>query len=259
MLPISRNVRIVTAVAVAGSLTVFLLRRYRRFINGGQFTEDVSAEGKIVVVTGANTGIGFETAKELNLRGAKVYMLCRHPLRAQTAREKMIKAGCDASRLIYIHCDLSSFKSVRECAVELIKRESHIDILINNAGIMIEIFKKTEDGHEIMWQTNYLGHFLLTELLLPIVENSKKGRIINVASINERLVSYRDFDLRYIDAPESSLISEVDIYYSRSKLANIMHARELSRRLRHRGINNVTVNSLHPGQFHTLNNFISLS
>ncbi|GMT24651.1 hypothetical protein PFISCL1PPCAC_15948, partial [Pristionchus fissidentatus] len=250
MLPISRNVRIVTAVALAGSLTVFLFRRYRRFLNGGQFTEDVSAEGKIVVLTGANSGIGYETAKELNLRGAKVYMLCRHPLRAQAAREKMIKAGCDASRLIYIHCDLSSFKSVRQSAVELTKRESHIDILINNAGTMMDRFKKTEDGHETTWHTNYLGPFLLTEILLPLVANSEKGRIINVASDFARLLTYQLFDLRRVDFPEPEGISKQDINYPRSKMANIMHARELSRRLRHRGINNVTVNSLHPGQFH---------
>ncbi|GMT37747.1 hypothetical protein PFISCL1PPCAC_29044, partial [Pristionchus fissidentatus] len=134
-----------------------------RYFKGGQFRESVSAIGKVAVVTGANTGIGLETAKELNLRGAKVYMLCRTEERARDAQEKMEKEGCDKSRLIYVHCDLASKASVRKCAETMLKRESQIDILINNAGLWMNGYEKTGDGHEMTWQSNHLGPFLLTE------------------------------------------------------------------------------------------------
>ncbi|GMT21496.1 hypothetical protein PFISCL1PPCAC_12792, partial [Pristionchus fissidentatus] len=121
----------------------------RRYFKGGQFRESVSAAGKIAIVTGANTGIGLETAKELNLRGAKVYMLCRTESRAHGAMSDLVKAGCDSARLIYIHCDMTSKKSVRNCSEELAKRESRIDILVNNAGMWAGGYEKTGDGHEL--------------------------------------------------------------------------------------------------------------
>ncbi|GMT21695.1 hypothetical protein PFISCL1PPCAC_12992, partial [Pristionchus fissidentatus] len=226
-------------VGFTSSLVLFLLRRY---FKGGQFREDVSAAGKVAVVTGANTGIGLETAKELNLRGAKVYMLCRTESRALAAQAELVKGGCDASRLIYIHCDLTSKESVRKCAAELTKRESHIDILVNNAGMWAGGYEKTRDGHEITWQSNHLGPFLLTELLLPLVENAKKGRIVNVSSILH--ASSTALDMATIDAQEKF---SVEMAYNNSKLANVMHARELTRRLRSKGNTIVTVNALHPG------------
>ncbi|GMT23183.1 hypothetical protein PFISCL1PPCAC_14480, partial [Pristionchus fissidentatus] len=230
----------IAILVVLGTIGLYFLRRY---FKGGQFRESVSAIGKVAVVTGANTGIGLETAKELNLRGAKVYMLCRTEERARDAQEKMEKSGCDSTRLIYIHCDLSNMESVRECAAEIAKLESRIDILVNNAGVWLGGYEKTEDGHEMTWQSNHLGPFLLTELLLPLVEKSGKGRIVNVASLAH--TSSPPLNLSTIDSEEG--FGSASKAYAKSKLANIMHARELTRRLRARGNNTVTVNSLHPG------------
>ncbi|GMS87466.1 hypothetical protein PENTCL1PPCAC_9641, partial [Pristionchus entomophagus] len=103
------------AIAV-GALGLYLVRKY---FKGGQFTENISARGKVAVVTGGNTGIGLETVKELNLRGAKVYMLCRSEQRAADAKIEMVKGGCDASRLIYVNCDLGSKENVRKCAAKI--------------------------------------------------------------------------------------------------------------------------------------------
>ncbi|GMR48723.1 hypothetical protein PMAYCL1PPCAC_18918, partial [Pristionchus mayeri] len=232
-------------IAVWGIGIAILLFVVRKWLKGGQFTERVSAKGKVAVVTGANTGIGLETVRELNLRGAKVYMLCRSEERANEAKVKLVRMGCDATRLIFEQCDLSKFASVRACAQRLKQAEPHLDILVNNAGIMFyPKFELTEDKHEMTWQSNHLGHFLLTELLLPLLEKSEEGRVIIVsAKLHE---NSGPLDLDTIDEKKSfgRLAS-----YNKSKLANVMHARELSRRLRANGNNTLTVNSLHPGVF----------
>ncbi|GMT36642.1 hypothetical protein PFISCL1PPCAC_27939, partial [Pristionchus fissidentatus] len=211
-----------------------------------RFTENVSAVGKIVAITGCNTGIGLETARELNLRGANVYMLCRNEQRAETAKHQMVQDGCDASRFIYVNCDLGNMESVRKCAAKMSELEDHIDILINNAGMTLNGYVKTAEGHEATWQTNHLGPFLLTQLLLPLVENAKKGRIVIVSSAlhaKSPVIDLATIDSESVYGPYSA--------YNKSKLANLMFARELSRRLRARGNNTVTVNALHPGVIST--------
>ncbi|GMS87465.1 hypothetical protein PENTCL1PPCAC_9640, partial [Pristionchus entomophagus] len=106
-----------TYLAIAiGAIGLYFVRKY---FKGSQFTEHVSARGKVAVVTGGNTGIGLETVKELNLRGAKVYMLCRSEQRAADAKTELVKGGCDATRLIYVNCDLGSKDSVRKCAAKM--------------------------------------------------------------------------------------------------------------------------------------------
>ncbi|GMS89887.1 hypothetical protein PENTCL1PPCAC_12062, partial [Pristionchus entomophagus] len=210
----------------------------------GKFSEQVSLAGKVAAVTGANSGIGLESAKELNLRGAKVFMLCRSEQRANDARKKLIEAGCEGSHLLFSECDLSKFASVRACAERMKEAESHLDILINNAGIMFyPQFELTEDGHEMTWQSNHLGPFLLTELLLPLLKKAKDGRIICVSSALHRKVS---------DPLDLSKVEDKSEYgrmapYLRSKLANVMYARDLARRLQEEGATHVTANSLHPG------------
>ncbi|GMR42896.1 hypothetical protein PMAYCL1PPCAC_13091, partial [Pristionchus mayeri] len=210
---------------------------------GAHFTEEVSMEGKVVAVTGVNTGIGLETAKELNLRGAKVYMLCRSEKRAEEGKKKMIESGCDGSRLIFSQCDLSKFASVRRCAERMIEAEPRLDVLVNNAGIMFyPQFELTEDGHEMTWQSNHLGPFLLTELLLPLLRKAEEGRIVCVSSA----IHHKSEPLDFSTIDSESSFSRLQPY-NRSKLANVMYARDLARRLREEGVTNVTVNSLHPG------------
>ncbi|VDD88360.1 unnamed protein product [Enterobius vermicularis] len=209
-----------------------------------QFTEDVDAEGKTAVITGANSGIGMQTARELNLKGATVYMLCRDYERAFSSRIKLTQLGCDPSRLIIKVVDLASFASIRESARELRNELSVIDILVNNAGIMAyPKYELTVDGYEVTWQTNYLGHFLFTELLLPLVERSANGRIINVSSSLHKRADSVDFFV--VNDPRNFGRNKS---YCRSKLAQVMHARELSRRIRVTNpSSNITVNSMHPG------------
>ncbi|CAJ0933239.1 unnamed protein product, partial [Mesorhabditis belari] len=206
-----------------------------------------SARGKVAVVTGANTGIGLEIVRELNLRNAKVYMLCRDEKRGQEAKTVLVGMGCDASRLLIERCDLSSFESIRNCVRTLMDYEKTIDILVNNAGIMCyPKYEMTIDGHEMHWQSNYLGHFLLTESLLPAMKTSTAARIVNLSSALH-MKSDR-IDLSQID--EKKQFGLFKPYY-RSKLANVMHARALTQRFREDGTNNVTINSCHPGVVNT--------
>ncbi|KAE9417402.1 hypothetical protein Angca_009139 [Angiostrongylus cantonensis] len=220
---------------------------YRNYFKGAQFTEHVSAKGLVAVVTGANSGIGLETVRGLNLAKAKVYMLCRNKERAVDAKIRLAQMGCDSTRLIDLKCDLADFSSIRECAKELLDREEKIDVLINNAGVMMyPRYEKTVDGHELTWQTNHLGHFLLTHLLLPALEKAPKSRIIIVSSKWHRMA--KALDLQTIDDKAKFGLFQP---YIRSKLANVMHARELSKRLHKQGIHHVSVNSLHPGAVNT--------
>uniref|UniRef100_A0A1I7Y0K5 Oxidoreductase, short chain dehydrogenase/reductase family protein n=1 Tax=Steinernema glaseri TaxID=37863 RepID=A0A1I7Y0K5_9BILA len=228
-------------VLPVGVLTFLFLFLLRRFFKGGQFSERVSAKGKVAVVTGANSGIGFQIVRELNLKGAKVYMLCRSEERATLARRELAKLGCDATRLIISQVDLNDFATIRKFAENF--DEPCLDILINNAGIMFyPKFELTVDGHEKTWQSNYLGHFLLTELLLPKLKSAPNGRVVNQSSAVHFYGS--------IGSPEEADDKKkFDRYspYNRSKLAQVMHARELTRRLRQESVSSVVVNASHPG------------
>ncbi|TRY61242.1 hypothetical protein TCAL_16277 [Tigriopus californicus] len=127
-------------------------------------------DGKVIVITGANTGIGKETALDLSRRGARIIMLCRSLEKANVTADKIkqvTKGYVDVQEL-----DLASLKSVRKCAQTLLEKEEKIDILINNAGVMLCPNWKTEDGFDMQFGTNHLGHFLLTELLLPLLRKS---------------------------------------------------------------------------------------
>ncbi|VDK57943.1 unnamed protein product [Cylicostephanus goldi] len=130
--------------------------------------DTIKDEGLVAVVTGANSGVGYEIVKGLNMEKVKVYMLCRDEGRATTARNSLIEniarmrmnlqAGCDANRLIIVKCDLADFNSIRACVKELSMMEDKIDILINNASVIfLPSYQKTVDGHEMTWQSNYLG------------------------------------------------------------------------------------------------------
>lgn len=223
---------------------VFLLRYY---FKGAQFKERVTAKNLIAVVTGCNCGIGKQIVRELNLRGAKVYMLCRNEERASQALIELAKLGCNAERLVLKIVDLAKFATIRAAVAEIEKEVDHIDILINNAGVMMyPKFKLTDDGHEYVWQTNYLGHFLLTELLLPLLQVAPSARIVNVSALAH---FYADpLDLQTIDDREKWDSRQS---YSKSKLALVMHACQLTKQLRALEASNVTINSCHPGLCHT--------
>uniref|UniRef100_A0A9J2Q823 Uncharacterized protein n=1 Tax=Ascaris lumbricoides TaxID=6252 RepID=A0A9J2Q823_ASCLU len=222
----------------------FFLRKY---FKGAQFDEPVDASGKVAIVTGASSGIGKQVARGLNLRGAKVYMLCRNREKALCAIEQLVESGCDRSRLLLLCADLSSFASIRAFVDSFIKAEDRLDILVNNAGVFaLPSFQKTIDGYETTFQCNYLGHFLLTEILMESLCSSGHGRIVNVSSMMHSSA----------DSIAEDVVNNPNFYsrfhtYNRSKLANVMHVRALTTLWRESGENRVTANACHPGAVHT--------
>ena len=198
-------------------------------------------DGKTVIITGANTGIGKETALDLANRGARVIVACRDEKKATIAVDD-IKKKTKNQNVIFKKLDLASLASVRQFSEEILQEEEHIDVLINNAGVMYPPYTLTEDGFELQFGVNHLGHFLLTNLLLDRIKQSTPSRIVNVSSLAHSY-GYLDFDdmmwtKEYKRTPA----------YGRSKLANIMFTRELAKRLEGTG---VTTYSLHPGSVNT--------
>ncbi|XP_062064981.1 retinol dehydrogenase 14 isoform X1 [Lepus europaeus] len=197
--------------------------------------------GKTVLITGANSGLGRATAAELLRLGARVIMGCRDRERAEEAAGQLrreLREAAGAGELVVRELDLASLRSVRAFCREVLQEEPRLDVLINNAGIFQCPYTKTEDGFEMQFGVNHLGHFLLTNLLLGLLKNSAPSRIVVVSS---KLYKYGDINFEDLNSEQSYNKS---FCYSRSKLANILFTRELARRLEG---TNVTVNVLHPG------------
>jgi NAD(P)-dependent dehydrogenase (short-subunit alcohol dehydrogenase family) len=237
MIP-SSNIASIYATIVFGLITVIVVFRLWMKATCGKFESDIRMDGKTVLITGANSGIGKETARDLARRGARVIMACRTLETANKARDEIIKETKN-DKVIVKKLDLSSQKSVREFAADINKTEQKIDVLIHNAGYA-ETFKKhkTEDGIEMTMATNHYGPFLLTHLLIDLLKKSSPCRIVIVASELYRFVTV---DLKKHINPIGILPGF--LYYV-SKGCNIMFGIELSKRLKTTGI---TVNMLHPG------------
>ncbi|XP_060537314.1 retinol dehydrogenase 13-like isoform X2 [Cylas formicarius] len=206
-------------------------------------------DGKTAVITGCNTGIGKVTVQDFFERGARVIMACRNREKATQAAEEIKQATASKSNLgeiIVEELDLMSLKSVRSCAEKILAREKRIDLLINNAGVMTCPYGKTEDGFEIQFGTNHLGHFLLTLLLLPRICQSTPARIVNVSSVAHERGTINFDDLNWSQTPYSAIKA-----YGQSKLANVLFTKELHRKLREKNIKDVNVYSLHPGVIKT--------
>ncbi|XP_015668544.1 retinol dehydrogenase 14 [Protobothrops mucrosquamatus] len=207
-------------------------------------------EGKTAIITGANSGLGRATAAELLRQGARVIMACRDCGRAEeAARELRAEVGlCSRGggecrgELVVHELDLASLRSVRSFCQQVLKEEPRLDVLINNAGIFQCPYMKTEDGFEMQFGVNHLGHFLLTNLLLGLLKSSAPSRIVVVSS---KLYKYGEINF---DDLNSELSYNKSFAYSRSKLANILFSRELARRIENTG---VAVNVLHPGMVRT--------
>ncbi|ONK57995.1 uncharacterized protein A4U43_C09F6630 [Asparagus officinalis] len=212
-----------------------------------QVTEGIDADNLTAIVTGATNGIGKETARVLALRGAKVIIPSRTLESGTKVKESLLEQNPSA-KLQVLEMDLSSLHSVDSFARSFSSSNKHLNILINNAGIMACPFQLSKDGIELQFATNHLGHFLLTKLLLEKMKATAKatgiqGRIVNVSSVAHKRSDGSCFDLDKIN--DKSRYKPFGAY-SHSKLANILHANELSRRLKEEGAN-VTANSLHPG------------
>ena len=221
-------------VAAVG-VCLWILRKY---FAGGVCRSKAILEGKTVIITGGNTGIGKETAIDLAKRNARVILACRSQEKGKKA-EMDVRRESGSSNVHFHQLDLSSLASIKKFAKEILSEESRIDILINNAGVMYCAFGKTEDGFETQFGVNHLGHFLLTNLLLDKIKQAPEGRIITVSSIGHTFAS--KFDLDTINS--EAHYSPYDAYH-KSKLANVLFTKALAKRLTG---TNVTANSLHPG------------
>lgn len=195
--------------------------------------------GKTVIVTGANSGIGRATAAGIVRLKGRVIMACRDRSSAEeAAREIQQETGADSSLLSVRQLDLASLTSVHTFCQDIMKEEPRLDVLINNAGIYQCPYTKTEDGFEMQFGVNHLGHFLLTHLLLDLLKRSTPSRIVVVSS---KLYKHGHIDFEDLNSEQSY---NKAFAYSRSKLANLLFTLELGHRLEGSG---VTVNALTPG------------
>ncbi|KAM5292140.1 retinol dehydrogenase 14 [Ctenodactylus gundi] len=234
---------VATAAALLAALGGALWLAARRFVGRGTQQLHRSGDpglmhGKTVLITGANSGIGRATAAELLRLGARVILGCRDRARAEEAAGQLRRDAGGVGEVVVRELDLASLRSVRTFCRELLQEEPRLDVLINNAGIFQCPYMKTEDGFEMQFGVNHLGHFLLTNLLLGLLKSSAPSRIVVVSS---KLYKYGDINFEDLNSEQSYNKS---FCYSRSKLANILFTRELARRLEG---TNVTVNVLHPG------------
>ncbi|KAL7604976.1 short-chain dehydrogenase TIC 32 B, chloroplastic [Lactuca sativa] len=214
-----------------------------------QVTQDCSSlpPHLTAIVTGATSGIGAETARVLAKRGVKIVMPARDLRKAARVKENIQKEHPKAD-IIVLEIDLSSFASIKKFCSEFLSLEIPLNILINNAGKFSQKLEFSEDKFEMTFATNYLGHFLLTELLLEkMIDTARQtgveGRIVNVSSVIHSWVKKDHFDFNRMLQPKHYNATRA---YAQSKLANIMHANELATQMKAIDAN-ITINSVHPG------------
>jgi NAD(P)-dependent dehydrogenase (short-subunit alcohol dehydrogenase family) len=196
-------------------------------------------DGKLVIVTGANSGIGFEAAIILATKGARVVMACRNLEKSEVAFEK-VKSVSKRGEVELIKLDLADFYSIRIFADKVRSKFGLIDILVNNAGVMATPYGKTGDGFEMQFGTNHLGHFLLTGLLLDRINPLKGSRVVTISSI-----AHFNGHIKFDDINSEKSYNRMKAY-RQSKLANLLFTYELQRRLVEAGSKIISV-SVHPG------------
>lgn len=194
--------------------------------------------GRCFMVTGANTGLGFEVSKVLAARGARVLLACRNKEKADAAMGR-IRQAVPTADLAFIPLDQADLTSVRHAA-ELAMAEPRLDVLLNNAGVMFPPLERTAQGFELQFGVNHLAPFALTALLLPKLAENAGSRVVITSSLAHR---NGDIDWDDLDAHRSYSRTQ---RYSDSKLANLLHLFELDRRLRAAG-SPVTAAACHPG------------
>ncbi|XP_067681166.1 retinol dehydrogenase 12-like [Haliotis asinina] len=213
----------------------------RQWLAGSPVRSQARMDGKTVVITGGNTGIGKATAQELMKRGARVIIACRDVAKGAAALKDIHTATRQKNGTCKL-LDLSSFKSIRSFVDSFLQEEKKLDVLINNAAVAIGPRLESSDGYEMQFAVNHLGHFLLTNLLLDVMKKSAPSRIINVSS--------KGYELGRVNFDDINSEKEYKAFdvYAKTKLANVLFTRELSNRLTGSG---VTVNCLHPGVVYT--------
>ena len=202
--------------------------------------EDVAVDmtGRTCIITGANSGLGFEASKQLARLGGRVVMLVRDPLKGERARQE-VRQYAGHSDVVLRVVDLSRLGDVRAFVDEFLRSESRLDVLVNNAGVLLDERQCTEDGVEKTFATNLLGPFLLTNLLLPLMMESKPARVINISSGG---MYAQKLDLVRLRAEEGSF--DGVIAYAQTKRAQVILTELWAERLSGTGI---TFNAMHPG------------
>lgn len=195
--------------------------------------------GKRVIITGANSGIGFEAAKALSQKGVEVILAVRNEQKGQSAIESILKENPQGS-LKVMKLDLADLTSVREFAQDFSNRFHSLDILINNAGVMVPPYQQTKEGFELQFGSNHLGHFALTGLLLPLLKKTPNSRVISLSSIAHRGGSI------FFDNLDGSKGYKPMMFYRQSKLATLLFAKELDQRLKQHGLSTMSL-ACHPG------------
>ena len=201
--------------------------------------------GKVIIVTGANCGIGYEAAKEFARKGAQTILACRSMAKAQTAEDQIL-AEIPNAEVEIMQLDLASQTSVHQFADEFEEKYDRLDVLVNNAGIIWTPYTKTEDGFESQFGTNHLGHFALTGLLMDHLLKTPGSRVVNVSSVGHRS-GKMDFDnLMFEDGKGYSRHGA----YGRSKLANLLFTYELQRKFETISADTIAT-AAHPGGSNT--------
>jgi len=196
-------------------------------------------EGRIAVVTGANSGLGFSTTRALALKGAKVIMACRNLEKGEMARQLIINEGVAVEPEVW-QLNLASLESVKQFALKFAAAGTRLDLLINNAGLMAIPYDRTEDGFEMQFGVNHLGHFALTARLWPKLSETEGSRVVQVSSLAHHIGEIRFEDIHWEKGYKKWGA------YGMSKLANLLFVRELTNRLAETG-GKVTVAAAHPG------------
>ncbi|XP_070490350.1 retinol dehydrogenase 13-like [Chironomus tepperi] len=219
--------------------TIFLLLKL--FIRNERYNKPTRIDNKVVIITGASTGIGKACAIDLAKRGGKIYIACRdEPINEKAFEDIRRESG--SNNIHFVELDLASLSSVHKFSEKFHQLENRLDILINNAAVMTPKKQFTEDGFELHMGVNYLGHFLLTNLLIDMLESSAPSRIVIISSIMHQFFSLKHKDLmsdRYFNMFKA---------YGMSKLAITIFSKEISRRLKG---TKVTVNCCNPGEVST--------
>ena len=199
--------------------------------------------GKVIIVTGGNSGLGYESVKAFAQMGADVILASRSVEKGENAKKEMGKVN---GKIVVMQLDLSDFKSIKKFAESFMKKYKRLDVLLNNAGIMMTPYFRTKDGLEAQNGTNHFGHFALTGQLFDIIKKTPKTRIVNTSSL-----AHKQGEMDF----ENPLFENGQDYnptksYGRSKLSNLLFTYELQRRIETAGINTIVV-AAHPGVSNT--------
>ncbi len=201
--------------------------------------------GKLIIVTGGNSGLGYESVKAFADKGAKVVLASRSVEKGEAAKKKIL-AQITNGTITVMQLDLMDFSSIKNFVSKFKEQYKRLDILMNNAGIMTVPYGLTKDGYESQIGTNHLGHFLLTGLLIELIINTHESRVVNVSSSAHK---YGKMDFRNLLFKNGKDYSPMKAY-ARSKLANLLFTYELQRLFKAKNINSIAL-AAHPGFSHT--------